>query len=172
MRFKEQKPTAIVKPLTMKLPIRLLGCTAVAALLFAACQQNQHAASTQAATATKTTETKPAKPDTAATASAPTNDEEQVVKLIMDLQEIKMRNAEVERLSKGKRRLSTYVESPPSSDDPNYTVKVAEDNGSNFVTYYTFAVDGKTRAIKYYDVVQDTLISLNDWRKTTPLKDR
>ena len=90
----------------------------------------------------------------------------------MNLEEIKRATAAVERGSKGKRTLSTYVESPPTNDDPNYWVKVAEDNGDTYVTYYTFAVDARTRNISYYDVVDGNLISLAKWRQSTPLADR
>ena len=102
----------------------------------------------------------------------PVNQEESIVRLIMNLEEIKRATAAVERGSKGKRTLSTYVESPPTSDDPNYWVKVAEDNGDTYVTYYTFAVDARTRNISYYDVVDGNLISLAKWRQSTPLADR
>jgi len=98
----------------------------------------------------------------------PVNQEESIVRLIMNLEEIKRATAAVERGSKGKRTLSTYVESPPTSDDPNYWVKVAEDNGDTYVTYYTFAVDARTRNIRYYDVVDGNLISLAKWRQSTP----
>jgi len=102
----------------------------------------------------------------------PVNQEESIVRLIMNLEEIKRATAAVERGSKGKRTLSTYVESPPTNDDPNYWVKVAEDNGDTYVTYYTFAVDARTRNISYYDVVDGNLISLAKWRQSTPLADR
>ncbi|WP_462267391.1 hypothetical protein [Mucilaginibacter sp.] len=91
--------------------------------------------------------------------------EDKAVDLIMKLDEVKRKNAEVEKLSQGKRRLSTYVETSPTAADPNYWVKVAENNGGSYVTYYTFAVHNKTGTIHYYDIERDTLISLEEWRK-------
>ena len=103
---------------------------------------------------------------------AVTNEEDQVVSLIMNLDEVKRKDSLVKKESKGKRNLSTYVETPPTAADPYYWVKVAEDNGGSYVTYYSFGVQAKTHAIKYYDVVQDSLISLSQWRKTTPVDER
>jgi hypothetical protein len=93
--------------------------------------------------------------------------EDQIVNLIMNLEEVKQKAQEVEKLSHGKRHLSSYIETSPTTTDPYYWVKVAEDNGDNYVTYYTFAVDSKTQSIKYYDVINDSLVSLSQWRKST-----
>ena len=103
---------------------------------------------------------------------AVTNEEDQVVILIMNLDEVKHKDSLVKKQSEGKRHLSTYVETKPTAADPYYWVKVAEDNGGSYVTYYSFGVQAKTHAIKYYDVVQDSLISLSQWRKTTPVDER
>ena len=115
----------------------------------------------------------PTKPKTAKVqAKKKVNTEEQIAHMVMDLEEVKRKTAMVERLSKGTRTLSTYVESPPTAEDPYYCVKVAEDNGSNYVTYYTFNVSPVDYSISYYDVVVGEFIPLNQWRKTTPLSDR
>ena len=99
-------------------------------------------------------------------------EEDQVVNLIMNLDEVKRKSAMVVKESKGKRHLSTYIETPPTATDPYYWVKVAEDNGGNYVTYYSFGVQARTHAIQYYDAMQDSLISLNQWRKSTPQDER
>jgi hypothetical protein len=114
---------------------------------------------------------KPKKVTQATIAKTP-NQEQQIVDLIMNLDEVKRKRAQVEKESNGKRTLVTYVENPPNDNDPNYWVKVAEDNGDNLVAYYTFAVDDKSRTINYYDNSRDSLISLDMWRKTTPIEER
>lgn len=96
------------------------------------------------------------------------NQEDIVVKQIMELPEIQKKNKEVEKYSKGKRHLSGYVNTWPTSEDPYYWVDVAEDNGDSYVTYYTFAVDNNDLKIKFYDPIQDSLISLEAWRKAVP----
>lgn len=100
------------------------------------------------------------------------NEEDRIVNLIMDLDEVKRKDSIVVKLSKGKRRLSTYVEAIPTATDPYYWVKVAEDNGGSYVTYYSFAVHPKTYQVSYYDVTQDSLITIDQWRKTTPAEER
>lgn len=112
-------------------------------------------------------------PHPAVTAQSPSvKPEDEVVNLIVNLEEVKRKTAEVKKLSKGKRTLMTYVETPPTGKDPNYWVKVSEDNGGSLVAYYTFAVDAKTHSIAYYDDIHDTTISLEEWRKTVPVTDR
>ena len=98
--------------------------------------------------------------------------EEAAIDRVMDLEEVKRKDAEVKKLSKGKRHLSVYVETPPTPTDSYYWIKVAEDNGGSYVTCYTFAVDSKTRDVRYYDPMQDSLLTIEDWRKNTPLSDR
>lgn len=98
--------------------------------------------------------------------------EEAAIDRVMDLEEVKRKSAEVEKLSKGKRHLSVYIETPPTPQDSYYWIKVAEDNGGSYVTYYTFAVDSKTRAVKYYNPVLDSLLTIEQWRKTTPISER
>ncbi|WP_158827425.1 hypothetical protein [Mucilaginibacter lacusdianchii] len=138
----------------------IFSCFLLVLLAFTACQQNPQNR------AVKKNRIKPK------TQPAVTSKEDQIVDLIINLEEVKRKGDQVEKLSKGKRHLSTYVETEPTAQDPNYWVKVAEDNGGSLVTYYTFAVDGKTKQIQYYDVVQDTVLSLKQWRQTTPLAER
>jgi hypothetical protein len=133
----------------------LLMC--LAALMLAACQPKQK----QKANHQKVTKQ-----------SAATNEEDQVVNLVMNLDEVKRKSAQVEKDSQGKRHLVTYVETPPTTKDPNYWVKVSEDNGDNLVAYYTFAVHKDDHQISYYDPMQDSLILLSQWRKTTSTADR
>jgi hypothetical protein len=95
-----------------------------------------------------------------------------VIDLVWNLEEVQRARNQVEKDSKGKRELSARVETTPTATDPNYWVKVGEDNGDNYVTRYTFTVNNKNKEIKYYDAVQDTLIPLSIWRSTTPLEKR
>ncbi len=98
--------------------------------------------------------------------------EDEAVNLIKNLEEVKRKNELVVKDSQGKRHLSTYTETLPTSNDPNYYVKVAEDNGGSYVTYYIFAVNSRNKAISFYDVINDKLLSLNTWRRTTPPNER
>lgn len=97
------------------------------------------------------------------------NKEDIAIDQVMALPEIKQKNIEVEKDSRGKRHLSGYVVTLPTSKDPYYWVNVAEDNGDSNVTYYSFAVDNRDLHIEYYDPLQDSLISIEQWRKTLPI---
>ena len=97
---------------------------------------------------------------------ASAKEEDRAVNMVMNLPEVKQASQEIEKGSNGKHHLAVYVDTPPTNTDPNYWVKVAEDNGGSLVTDYMFTVDGKTHQIKYYDTAQDTLVTLDQWRKT------
>ncbi len=98
--------------------------------------------------------------------------EDEAVNLIKNLEEVERKNKLVVKDSQGKRHLSTYAETLPTPKDPNYYVKVAEDNGGSYVTYYIFAVNSRNKAISFYDVLNDKLLPLNTWRRTTPPNER
>lgn len=100
------------------------------------------------------------------------NEEDQIIRLVMNLDEVKRKTAQVKEASSGKRNLATYIENSPTDKDPNYWVKVAEDNGGSLVTYYTFAIDRRSHKISYYDNTKDALVPLTTWRKTTPADER
>ncbi|UZT97971.1 hypothetical protein ODZ84_22875 [Chryseobacterium fluminis] len=93
------------------------------------------------------------------------NNEDIAIDQVMSLPEIKQENAEVEKDSEDKRHLSGYVDTLPTPKDPYYRVNIVEDNGDSYVTYYTFAVDNRDLHIEYYDPLQDSLISVEQWRK-------
>lgn len=97
------------------------------------------------------------------------NKEDIAIDKVMALPEIKQKSIEVEKDSKGKRHLSGYMVAIPTSNDLYYWVNVAEDNGDSYVTYYSFAVDNRDFHIEYYDSLQDSLISIEQWRKTLPI---
>jgi hypothetical protein len=111
-------------------------------------------------------------PKPVAKAKGVIKEEDIVVNLIMNLDEVKHKSAQVVKESNGRRHLSTYIEMRPTVTYPYYSVKVAEDNGSSYVAYYSFAVYSKTHEIAYYDVIRDSLISISQWRNTTLAEER
>lgn len=79
------------------------------------------------------------------------------------------KTAEVESLSKGERTLSLLE--IPNEDSTVYTLKVGEDNGMNFVTYYTFeASKYPFMQLRFYDPFEDRLIDFGHWLETEKLK--
>lgn len=104
----------------------------------------------------------------AATVAPPesSKQEDQAVERVLDLPEMKQAARQIEQSSQGKNHLTAYVETPPTVAEPYYWVKVGEDNGGSIVTEYMFTVDQKSGAIKYDDLSKDTLITLQEWRKS------
>lgn len=62
--------------------------------------------------------------------------------------------------------LTIWIAATPDETQINYYwLKVGEDNGTNIVTQFNFYVDPVREQVLYYDVVNDTLLTLEDWRK-------
>jgi pimeloyl-ACP methyl ester carboxylesterase len=69
--------------------------------------------------------------------------EDKLIDIVHDLPIVKAREISVEKLTKGKRHL-TYWVNQPDSEQPNiYIVVVAEDNGMSFATHFRFHIDEK-----------------------------
>jgi hypothetical protein len=95
--------------------------------------------------------------------------EDKLLNLIYNLPEVKERANYVEKQTNGERHLNiTIIQTPEEPDDKSYWLKVGEDNGTNFVTHFTFSVNPDTFEVKYYDVINDTLVSLATWRAGIP----
>ncbi len=92
--------------------------------------------------------------------------EQKICYLIFDLPEVKERAKYIEKQTKGARRMIVWIyASPKELNEQCYWVKAGVDNGTNYVAHFNFYVYPKTNEIKFYDVVNDTVISLSAWRK-------
>jgi len=93
-------------------------------------------------------------------------DEDKIYNLILAIPEVKERGNYIEKETKGKRHIQLMIVETPKDNKSNYyCVKVGEDNGTNFVTHFNFYVYPEKPEIKYYDIINDTAISLDAWRK-------
>lgn len=99
------------------------------------------------------------------TTASPLSKEDQLIDKVYDLPEVQELEASIRKKSGGKRNLSLRISSEPSDDQEYYGVTVAEDNGAALATYYEFHVYPGFE-IRYYDVVEDQEISLDEWRKS------
>jgi hypothetical protein len=54
----------------------------------------------------------------------------------------------------------------PNSSIRYYSVKLGENNAYRFHTWEQFYVDPKNLTITYYDIISDSVLTLNQWRKT------
>ncbi len=91
--------------------------------------------------------------------------ENRIIDTILKLKEVKERAEYVEKVTNGKRHLGICIYKNPSKDQPYYWVKAWEDNGSNYVTHFNFYVYRRPFQIKFLDTVEDTVISLKEWRR-------
>lgn len=70
----------------------------------------------------------------------------------------------VDKISNGKRRLQISTSKKPDYVENFYWIKVSEDNGITIVAHFNFFVYPDNE-IKYFDTVNNTILSLEDWRK-------
>jgi len=92
--------------------------------------------------------------------------ENKIYDLVFALPEVKDRADYIERQSNGTRHLRTWIyQTPKETQGKYYWVKVGEENGMNFVSHFNFYVYQENFEIKYFDTENDTIISLDTWRK-------
>jgi len=90
-------------------------------------------------------------------------------RIVLELPEVRLR---ADKIRKGGARPFTRIESvpepgsKPGSTGSAYTIYFGEDGGTHTVRAMTFQVDAYTRKISVYDVVTDSVLSLEEWRKT------
>ena len=89
--------------------------------------------------------------------------EDKVTEMIFALPEVKERADYIEKETKGARHMEALINQAPDATTNYYWVKAGEDNGTNFVTHFNFLVY-PDRKIMYYDVINDTTITLDAWR--------
>jgi len=93
------------------------------------------------------------------------SDEDKCVSLVEILPEVNSLADEISKNSKDKNHLTIWIAADPTETKIKYYwVKVGEDNGDNIATLLNFYVDPKLEDVLYYDVVNDTLITLEEWR--------
>ncbi|ASS49346.1 MAG: hypothetical protein A3D31_03520 [Candidatus Fluviicola riflensis] len=91
--------------------------------------------------------------------------EDKIIAKVWAIPEVIDLNNSIRKKTKNKRGLSTRISSEPSDDQEYYGVTVAEDNGESYATYYEFHIY-PDYSIRFYDVVQDRELTLEEWRKS------
>jgi hypothetical protein len=91
--------------------------------------------------------------------------ESKILDLILSLPEVKQANLYVMKHTNNKRHLFDYINDQPAKKGGDYTVMVAEDNGSTYHTHFIFLVNSKTLKIKYSDVITGEDIPLEVLRR-------
>lgn len=93
------------------------------------------------------------------------NLEDKIIDTVASLTEVKARANYVRTKTKGKRNLQYAIWGKPTKENPYYWVRVMEDNGTEYHDHFDFYVYPRSFAIRFYDIVNDTAITLSDWRK-------
>lgn len=89
-----------------------------------------------------------------------------VANIVFNLPEVKERAAYIEKQTDGKRHLKIWIsQTTHQANSDYYQVNAGEDNGASLVAHFNFYIHKETFEVKYYDVVNDTIISIADWRK-------
>jgi hypothetical protein len=91
--------------------------------------------------------------------------EDKIMDQVWALKEVIDLNASIRKKTGNKRGLNTRISSEPSDDQEYYGVTVAEDNGASYATYYEFHIY-PDYSIRYYDIVEDRELTLEEWRKS------
>jgi hypothetical protein len=92
--------------------------------------------------------------------------ENRVYKAILELPEIKSYSHKLDSLSKGKQRMTALIKSTPSKEEPYYWVQIGANNGDRLIVEYNFYIyPNENLEVKYYDTINEEIISLNEWRK-------
>jgi len=91
--------------------------------------------------------------------------EDKIIDQVWALKEVIDLNESIRKKTGNKRGLNTRISSEPSDDQEYYGVTVAEDNGASYATYYEFHIY-PDYSIRYYDIVEDQELTLEEWRKS------
>lgn len=95
------------------------------------------------------------------------NLEDKCISLVEILPEVIELGEQIDKNSKEKNYLTLWIAADPSETKIKYYwVKAGEDNGYNIVTHLNFYVNPKSEEILFYDIINDTLVSLEFWRNT------
>ncbi|HLP53855.1 MAG TPA: hypothetical protein VK151_02460 [Fluviicola sp.] len=106
------------------------------------------------------------KPEKAMTpAERKESSEDKIMDQVWALPEVIELNNKIRKKTNDKRGLSTRISSEPSDDQEYYGVTVAEDNGESYATYFEFHIY-PDYSIRYYDVIEDRELTLEEWRKS------
>lgn len=90
--------------------------------------------------------------------------ENEVYKKIMELTEMKSYFKKVDSLFKGGNHATIIISSKPSKDEPFYWVQVGVNDGDRVVPEYNFYVYTKNMEVKFYDSIDDKILTLSEWR--------
>jgi hypothetical protein len=88
-----------------------------------------------------------------------------VLNKIYKIPEVRKKDHFVDSITNHKHGISMIIVQRPNAKEPYYVVQVGYNNKIRFEPYYTFYVYKKNLVIKFYDTIQNEIITLEEWRK-------
>ena len=90
--------------------------------------------------------------------------EDKIMDAVMSLPEVKKANAYIDSISNHKKGIAGIM-SEPEKGETDYGVRVGYNGEERFEVYYFFYVDPKNFQIKILNIITDSVISVEEWRK-------
>ncbi len=90
--------------------------------------------------------------------------EDKIMNVVMSLPEVKKANAYIDSISKHKKGIAAII-NEPENGETDYGVRVGYNGDERFEVYYFFYVDPKNFQIKILNIITDSVISVEEWRK-------
>lgn len=88
-----------------------------------------------------------------------------IYEAVLALPEVRKREAYIDSVTKGERKLLVWTSTEPTEEEPFYHIDVGEDNGTSFVAHFHFLViPGTPPLIRVYDPASNTILTLEEWR--------
>jgi hypothetical protein len=79
---------------------------------------------------------------------------------------VKYYSHRLDSVSKGKAKSLLIIAKKPDKAEPYYWVQVGNNSGGRFIARYNFFVyKKKGLEVKFYDTMNDSIITLQEWRK-------
>jgi hypothetical protein len=92
--------------------------------------------------------------------------EEKITSAILAIPEVQKEAKYIENTSNGERHLIIWIyQTPKKLNEKYYWVKAGEDNGDAFSTHFNFFIYPENLEVKFLNTLNDSVVSLDEWRK-------
>lgn len=92
------------------------------------------------------------------------NPEEQAINAVMALPEVEAANRYIDSISDHQKGVAAIYDGKEEGSE-DISIRVGYNGGERFEVYYFFYVNPQTMQIRILDIVNDTLLPVEEWRK-------
>jgi hypothetical protein len=94
-----------------------------------------------------------------------------IVKKLNKFPEVQLLDKQIRKASKGIHGVSYQILNKYGKDTSYYVIEVGDNSHDDrYINVYTFLMEKKTSVIKIYEPVNDSFMSLKEWRRTGKFK--